>query len=476
MSYHIKNNGLEVKTKDDKNILGEDFSVEIKELDIKSRTFIAIGSTENPDRSNDIVRVDGWDLKRYKKAPRGLWAHDYRSIPIFKSQKTWIDKEKKQLLFQPEFDVHDQANIIFNQYQNGFLSDFSVGFIAEEHKFRDENQMWNGGIEFTKQQLLEISSVPVPDNPEAQKLGLVDSNINNLIKLGYKSIFDFDEQKGLFWNPINFNLEAYKEPKLVSVGNGIKAVNALPIFKENGQLEVVGYYFDSTNFDKEKIGNWIKKNAPVEPKYFYYNLEENEENENINLKLLSTSDIPPNNSDVSEDVLTICTYCESNLNEEGICPKCNKGECLGCSKPVKECSCGSDNKPKEVFSFTVKYFDSEGNEIKSEELLQNFDKENSNSVKVLIESLKLELEVMKNSILEIKEKIVNLDISSKKDEDLINLDSIEFTPVSQKDQDLIQFDINSLEEITKKVSDDVISGELIDETFNKIFETLLNED
>ncbi|MDY0314138.1 MAG: hypothetical protein RBR32_03590 [Bacteroidales bacterium] len=69
MAYNIKLNGLEVKTKDGKNVIGSDFKVEIKELDEYKRTFWAVASSESPDRDNDIIRLDGWDLKNYKSNP-----------------------------------------------------------------------------------------------------------------------------------------------------------------------------------------------------------------------------------------------------------------------------------------------------------------------------------------------------------------------------------------------------------------------
>ena len=146
MAHIIKLDGLELKTKSGENILGSDFRVEIKELDSKNKTFWAIGSSEGEDRDKDIVRVAGWDLKNYKKAPRGLWMHNYFEHPHFKTLQIKIDKKLKQLQFQPQFDTnYDKARITWNQFENGFLSDFSAGFIGKEFNWRDEEERWMGG-------------------------------------------------------------------------------------------------------------------------------------------------------------------------------------------------------------------------------------------------------------------------------------------------------------------------------------------
>lgn len=61
------------------------------------------------------------------------------------------------------------ADTVFNLYKGGFLRAVSVGFMPLEHPraIRDENNDHVTGWEFTNQELLELSAVPVPANPEA---------------------------------------------------------------------------------------------------------------------------------------------------------------------------------------------------------------------------------------------------------------------------------------------------------------------
>jgi phage head maturation protease len=56
----------------------------------------------------------------------------------------------------------------------GFLRSVSVGFRPLEFRFSSDPAR-QGGIDFTKQELLEISVVPVPANAEALLTGISDS-------------------------------------------------------------------------------------------------------------------------------------------------------------------------------------------------------------------------------------------------------------------------------------------------------------
>src|SRR6266436_4517309 len=70
-----------------------DIRARVKSLDFKTieklrkakeenGTFDVIISTEDLDRSGEIVRQNGWELANYKNNPIVLWGHDYYSLPI----------------------------------------------------------------------------------------------------------------------------------------------------------------------------------------------------------------------------------------------------------------------------------------------------------------------------------------------------------------------------------------------------------
>jgi len=120
--------------------------------------FIAIASDESEDRHGEKIKLQGWELENYKKNPVLQWAHDYSVPPIGRANAIRISEGK--LVFEPEFHEETQlAKEIKALFKKGILKAFSVGFIP-----KDMNTKQNS---IEKAELLEISAVPVPANPNA---------------------------------------------------------------------------------------------------------------------------------------------------------------------------------------------------------------------------------------------------------------------------------------------------------------------
>lgn len=140
-----------------------------------------IGSTETRDRDGDVLAVDGWELANYLKNPVFLWAHDYSIPPIGKAINVTV--RNKQLLFDiefPEEGVYPLADTVYKLYRGGFLSATSVGFIGKD------GMPIATGTHFTRQELLELSAVPVPSNPTA----LQQAKAKGFISSGAQKFFD----------------------------------------------------------------------------------------------------------------------------------------------------------------------------------------------------------------------------------------------------------------------------------------------
>jgi len=132
-----------------------------------------VGSSNVLDRIGDVIDQAGWKLQNYKKTnPVILWGHNQKEQrpPIGKALKVWIqDKGEKtaKLMFKVKFDLQDNfAKEIFRKIKDGFINTVSVGFLPIEWKLMDEDDPFSGK-KYTKQELLELSFVPVPANPEA---------------------------------------------------------------------------------------------------------------------------------------------------------------------------------------------------------------------------------------------------------------------------------------------------------------------
>jgi HK97 family phage prohead protease len=133
----------------------------------ESRIIRFVASDETIDRAGDIIKVDGWKLDNYMKNPVFLWSHERDLLPIGKAVEAKI--ENGSLIIAVEFataEHNPQAEQVYKLYRDGFLSAVSVGFLPMRWEFVDDESR-NLGIDFIEQDLLELSAVTVPCNPNA---------------------------------------------------------------------------------------------------------------------------------------------------------------------------------------------------------------------------------------------------------------------------------------------------------------------
>jgi len=121
-------------------------------------------SDETPDRMDDVIMSDGWELKAFKKNPIALFSHR-SDFPI----GTWsnIRVEDKQLrghLNLAQRGTSERINEIISLVEQGVLRAVSVGFKPLEIKDREGSE-W--GYEYVRSELVETSLVAVPANPNA---------------------------------------------------------------------------------------------------------------------------------------------------------------------------------------------------------------------------------------------------------------------------------------------------------------------
>ncbi len=139
----------------------------VKEVVGKERVLEFIGTTEMPDRDGEVIKADAWQVDRYTQNPVVQWAHQYNQPPIGRTLSIRQNK-KKETIFEIEFaerETYEFADTIFKLCKEGYLNATSVGFIPIEYE-RGKKESEASRI-FTKVELLEISIVPVPSNPEA---------------------------------------------------------------------------------------------------------------------------------------------------------------------------------------------------------------------------------------------------------------------------------------------------------------------
>lgn len=156
--------------------------------------FSAIANTAGIDRDGEVVLPQGCKFDNYMKNPVMLDIHNYRARSVGRVDK--IDVSDK-VTFDFTFADTESGRELAYLYSNKMQSAFSVGFIPKEYVIIDSNtpEKFSLHIEgkdveidlgiyperpyviFTSWELLEISPVPVPSNPEALLLGKASSTI-----------------------------------------------------------------------------------------------------------------------------------------------------------------------------------------------------------------------------------------------------------------------------------------------------------
>lgn len=129
-----------------------------------------IASTEGVKRDGLELKATDWDLDNYRKNPVVLWSHDYwgTHLPIGRAD---VEVEGASLISTVTFDPEDDfARSIESKIRRGFLNTVSVGW--DTH--RDGTA--------TRNELLDISVVPVPGDPDA----LVERQLRAFNAIGEK--------------------------------------------------------------------------------------------------------------------------------------------------------------------------------------------------------------------------------------------------------------------------------------------------
>jgi Caudovirus prohead serine protease len=148
------------------------FTPEIRSIDEAKRTIDFVSSTESVDRYGDSIKVSGWKTDTYMRNPVVLWSHRHDQPPIGKTLSLSIESAPKPALIQrvqfADKATYEFADQVFRLYQGGFLRSVSVGFLplSQPTPILDADGRSTGGYEFTSQELLELSAVPIPANPD----------------------------------------------------------------------------------------------------------------------------------------------------------------------------------------------------------------------------------------------------------------------------------------------------------------------
>ena len=132
----------------------------------------AVASTGAVDRDNEIIEPSAWlgSLDRFRTNPVILAGHQHRlsggSSPVIGSAPE-IRIEGGELVFRMRFAGTTLGQEYKQLYSEKHMRAFSVGFLPKKADWRDDKAKGRKILVHTEVELLEISAVPVPANPEA---------------------------------------------------------------------------------------------------------------------------------------------------------------------------------------------------------------------------------------------------------------------------------------------------------------------
>ena len=157
-----------------------------------------IASDESTDRMGDIIRAAGWKLTDFRKNPVFLWAHS-SGIPAIGAVRR-IAVVDKALEADVEFAPTPFAEEIKALYEGGFMRAVSVGFRALDVDIMTDESGGFQGFEFKKQELLEVSAVPVPANARALRKAYKNnfvmsmSDLTEIFRQAHKAATEPDDE------------------------------------------------------------------------------------------------------------------------------------------------------------------------------------------------------------------------------------------------------------------------------------------
>lgn len=191
------------------------FNLKTKVLDEQNRIIEMVGSTEDYDRVGDSMKMAGAILTNYLRNPVILANHNYGNSekPSVIGRTLDLNIVGHQLIFKIQFAETDNGKEWFYLYSNNYMNASSIGFIPLEYKPND-----HGGYDFTKWELLELSLVSVPCNPNAIQRAFTEGKISksffNTIKnieSEVKKDMKDEEVKALISKAVNAKVKSIKD-------------------------------------------------------------------------------------------------------------------------------------------------------------------------------------------------------------------------------------------------------------------------
>jgi HK97 family phage prohead protease len=230
------------------------FGAELKDISTKDYSVTVLVSTKSIDRDKEIVEPEAFRkrMKRYKSNPVLLSSHNHYDLGavIGKAEKLNITDKGLEARFKYFVgEGNPDADWAFKLIEKGIAA-WSIGFIP--HGYKEGNPEKDGFIrKYDDVELLEISQVTVPSNPDAV-LSMIDEYSGKQNDEGTKTQLEMCEMVAK-----SFGMKKKTDPEEL-IGEDIKDPNedeeiVLEFFKQ--RIESIEKQYQ----ELLKIQNEIKK-------------------------------------------------------------------------------------------------------------------------------------------------------------------------------------------------------------------------
>lgn len=203
------------------------------------------------DRANEVISPDAWDLKNYLLSPIILFNHDERE-PVGRALEVRETDGGLWIKVKMSNSQNHEISRIRDLVEEGILKSFSVGFRPlEENQVRDDSGKMTNVI--SKAELLEVSIVSIPCNPES------------CFDLSTRSFSGLDKNKS-----IDLVLQKKGASSALKVRHAIansadddkiiKQIKKQLDIADEGIKELLSGYGEVTGLDEEKLNKVLSDN------------------------------------------------------------------------------------------------------------------------------------------------------------------------------------------------------------------------
>jgi uncharacterized protein len=145
-------------------------------------------SDQTMDRYHEVISASGWRLENYRRNPVIQNAHQYGDIifTIGRAENTWVSGNALLQIWRFASNENPFAKIARDLYRGGFLQAASVGFLPLKWEDGPPGSAGTAGPgsaaagfrrRYLEQELLEVSAVGIPANPNALTLAYAQGAI-----------------------------------------------------------------------------------------------------------------------------------------------------------------------------------------------------------------------------------------------------------------------------------------------------------